>query len=130
MSIPSTKTVNDLDPLPKAVEVLFDRFEKMVPHFVPRGRALLISTTVALVVFTLGLLPVMNDKRRHESSGNIKEFRWVVALGVLTVVCYMVHSFLADTLYMFVSVAANSPHYASVFWLNKYAAALRPMFKP
>ena len=70
-----------------AINVLFDRLEKIVPQYVPRTRALILSTIAGLVVFMLGLNPVIDDKRNQGGSENdVKRFRWIVMLGVLLVV--------------------------------------------
>jgi hypothetical protein len=112
--------------LAEAVDIFFDRFSSLLPHYVPRSPALKISLLVAFIVLIVGLKPVIQDKNDNAKSPNaVKQFRWIIMLGVLIAVCAQLQEFIADKVYMATNIKLNHQHFANVWWLSKYSHAIK-----
>ena len=110
----------------EAVNVFFDRIDDLLPVWVGRGPAILISICVAIIVFVLGFNPINEDRVMNQTSPNpLDRFRWVIFLGILLFVTAMVQEFVADKVYTISMFKKNSQHFANVFWLSKYAKAAK-----
>lgn len=110
----------------EAVEVFFDRSKLTLPLFVPRMESFLISIACTFCLFVIGLRSILEDRSTYRDSPNaVKQFRWVVMLGILFAVCSSIHNGLSDTLYMFKQYSVNSQHFANVYWFGKYCEAAR-----
>lgn len=109
----------------EAIDLIFDRTSSSLPVFVSRTPSLLMSFALALCVFLMGLKAIMDDKKNNKGSNAIKQFRWVVMLGILLFVCAQLQDFVADKVYMASNIKKNAQHYANVWWLEKYCDAVR-----
>lgn len=109
----------------EALDLFFDRTSSSLPVFVSRTPSLVISFTLALGVFLMGLKAIVEDRKNHKESNAIKQFRWVVMLGILLFVCAQLQDFVADKAYMMSNIKRNAQHYANVWWLEKYCDAVR-----
>lgn len=103
------------------VTTLFDRSGKALPRHISATLSILIGTICSLIVFYNASKPILKDKKDNEESEDIlKQYRWVVMLGVLLYVGNMTYSFVQEKIYLLQSVRYNSQHIANCFWLKKY----------
>ena len=112
--------------LAQAIHAFFDRLPGGLPHFVSIMPSLYASILAALVILLLGGRSVRQEYYKHANSDNkMLQFRWVVMLGVLLVVCNVVQSFVQRRVYILNMYKLNSQHFANVHWLAEYSRAAR-----
>lgn len=121
-------TVDDssIGSIGEAIQILFEEGSKCLPTFVGRQQSILVATLIVLVVFIVGVVPILEErKRKEEEVDPLKRSRWMVFMCGLLLLCALSHGFIADRVYMFAMYKYNKQHYANVYWLKHYMGALK-----
>lgn len=118
-----TRTVPAAGSLGEAVNVFFDRAEDMLPTWIGKKWAYIISMLVALLVLLVAFKPIKDMK--DEAQTPLEHIQWVGTLMVTLLVTMVLQGQIADMVYSFMMVTANKQHIANTHWLGEYAKAMR-----
>ena len=109
--------------LGEAINVFFDRTESMLPVWIGKKWAYLISLLVALLVLLVAYWPIKNMK--DEAQTPMENIQWLSTLMLTLLVTIVLQSKIADIVYSFMMISANKQHVANTHWLGEYAKAVR-----
>ena len=114
------------DFLTRAIDRAFDRSGGALPKYVPATRSMLIGILVSMVVLLVGGNEIYKDQLEHRDSKQVvKRFRWTIMLLIHLFVCSQIYGIVQTSVYRVDNMKANSQHFANVFWLGEYHAALK-----
>ena len=112
--------------LANVVDTFFDRVTDYFPPpvYVGRGKAMMVSILVSLIVLYISLQPAM--KMKEEAGTPMEE---VMAIGVI-VACVIVSLFVQKTVagvvYNMAMYDLNRQHFANTHWVSEYNKAKSP----
>jgi len=109
--------------LGEAINVFFDRAEDMLPAWIGKKWAYIISLLLALLVLLIAWPPIRELKESAQTP--LEKVQWVGTLMIVLIVTMMLQGKIADMVYSFMMVTANKQHIANTHWLSEYAKAIR-----
>ena len=109
--------------LGEAINVFFDRTENMLPVWIGKKWAHIISLLVALLVLLVSYWPIRNMK--DEAQTPVENIQWLSTLMLTLLVTIMLQSKISDIVYSFTMISANKQHVANTHWLGEYAKAVQ-----
>lgn len=121
--VEAPKTVPPPGSLGEAINVFFDRTEAMLPTWIGKKWAYIISMLIALLVLLVAWWPIKNMK--DEAQTPLEHIQWLSTLLMTLLVAMILQSKIADIVYSFMMVTANKQHIANTHWLGEYAKAIR-----
>ena len=84
------------------------------------------SLAITLGVFVVGMMVVLEEKERYETSSDWKERgRYAMLFLGLVASCAALLTFLMKNLYFMAQWEFNKQHFGNVYWLQQYIHALR-----
>lgn len=108
-----------------AINVFFDRTERMLPTYVGKGPSMLVGMAVSTIVLFLALPSVVEERKQNGShEDNVKRLRWIVLLAVVLVSTGVVYDFVQGKVYDVMMIGANRQHVANVHWLKHYRTSV------
>lgn len=117
------KTTPPPGSLGEAINVFFDRTESMLPVWIGKKWAYIISILIALLVLLIAYMPIKNMK--DEAKTSVEHIQWLSALMLTLLVTIVLQSKISDIVYSFMMINANKQHIANTHWLGEYSKALR-----
>ena len=110
--------------LATAVNVFFDRAERMAPKFVSSVPSIVAGILVGLLLLLVGIRPVLKERSARHATPML-EYRWTVMLAVLVAVSVTVARTITDLVFHVSNLQTNRQHIVNLKWLPYYRDALR-----
>lgn len=109
--------------LGEAINVFFDRAEAMLPSYIGKKWAHIISMLVSFLVLLIAWPSIKALKDAAETP--LEQVQWIGTLMMVLMVTMVLQGRLSDMVYSFMMVSANKQHIANTHWLGEYAKALQ-----
>jgi hypothetical protein len=109
--------------LGEAINVFFDRAEEMLPTWIGKKWAYIISMLIALLVLLIAFKPIKDMRDSAETP--LENIQWIGTLMISLIVVILLQNSLCDMIYSVMMVSANKQHIANTHWLGEYSKALR-----
>ena len=119
----STRPVPPPGSIGEAVNVFFDRSTDLLPVWIGKKYAYVVSVAVAVVVLLIALPHI--KELRDTATTPLEQVQWIGTLMLVLLVTMTVQGKIMDVVYGSMMVSANKQHIANTHWLGEYMKAMR-----